>query len=394
MSEREFCPFVAQSKIEKIIRSLDLEAITRYTDNHKLVAVAELFDKSNAAVEAGAGKGPNSLVGALAESVEHYCALQLSPAESSIQQCAFISNQHAASHDGFLTNLRFKNEAIDCFKLTTLDRTEDLFIPSVLLRPKLHDQPRSEAGEAHLFLSRYSSNSGSAFGCTQAEALLHGANELIERHVLSKLFLAICSLGPSITLYRPSSALLARSLQNAPHALGLAEKLQIIVVCSSMNSYFSIALPKSGPGDFHLSPIGSGNSLDIQIAIQRAVTEQIQASALYDAPQEKIDRKTFAFLANSKSLRHLIDFEPIRALKLPPIDEPPAHLTPSVPLQLKTLNNNITDSGRKLYYRVITDFPGNGIVCQSYIPGLERFNIIRNGCLVAPQTILRQLPAK
>lgn len=122
MSEREFCPFVAQSKIEKIIRSLDLEAITRHTDNHKLVAVAELFDKSNTAVEAGAGKGPNSLVGALAESVEHYCALQLSSAESSIQQCDFISNQHAASHDGFLTNLRFKNEAIDCFKLTTLDR--------------------------------------------------------------------------------------------------------------------------------------------------------------------------------------------------------------------------------------------------------------------------------
>ena len=33
MSEREFCPFVARSTIEKIIRSLDLEAITRYTDN-------------------------------------------------------------------------------------------------------------------------------------------------------------------------------------------------------------------------------------------------------------------------------------------------------------------------------------------------------------------------
>lgn len=68
--------------------------------------------------------------------------------------------------------------------------------------------------------------------------LLHGINEVIERHILSCFFMAVCSIGPSIKLYTPSKPLLAKALQNNDYALALADKLQIIVIKDVMSVFF------------------------------------------------------------------------------------------------------------------------------------------------------------
>lgn len=109
-----------------------------------------------------------------------------------------------------------------------------------------------------------------------------------------------------------------------------------------------------------------------------------QVDALYDNSQEVIDRKTHDFLANSNTLKCLIDFEPVKNLSLPIFDPPLTSFAASVPLHLETLKNNLSTAGRTIYHRTVAQYSDNGIVCQSYIPGFERFNIIRNGCLVAP----------
>ncbi|WP_081729344.1 YcaO-like family protein [Pseudomonas sp. QTF5] len=387
MSEREFCASAALLKIEKIIHSLDLKAVTRHIDSEKLVATAELFDNNNNLIESGAGKGPESLIGALAESIEHFSTFQQNTNNLSIQRCDFITNQKGAECDGFLIGLPCTTESIEVFRLTTFDKEKTLFVPRILLCPKLEGNLWQCANMQ--FLSRYSSNSGIAFGCTKAEALLHGTNEVIERHILSSFFMAICGLGPTMKLYAPSKALLDKALQSNPYALALAEKLQIIIIKDVLNVYFSVAFPKSGPGDLHISPVGSGCSLDICIAVQRAITEQFQVNALYDDSQEVTDRKTHDFLASSNTLKSLIDFEPVKNLSLPILDLPLANFR-SVPLQLTTLEKNLFTTGKTIYHRVVAKYGDHGIVCQSYIPGLERFNIIRNGCLVAPQRILNQ----
>ncbi|WP_448646539.1 hypothetical protein [Pseudomonas mohnii] len=71
MSERETDPVTALKKIQRIIESLNLNAVTQHIDCNALVATAKLFDKSRNLIESGAGKGPDSLIGALAESIEH-----------------------------------------------------------------------------------------------------------------------------------------------------------------------------------------------------------------------------------------------------------------------------------------------------------------------------------
>lgn len=390
MSERELNPATALSKIQKIIDSLNFNVVTHHTDCNKLVATAKLFDKNNNFIESGAGKGPDSLMGALAESIEHFSTFQFNTDDLSIQPCEFIATQKAAEHDGFFTNLLCSSGSMECLRLTTLDETKELFVPSILLCPKVATDSLTSASAGMQLLSRYSSNSGIAFGCTKAEALLHGTHEVIERHILSRFFMAVCAIGPAMKLYTPSKALLTKSLQDNSYALALADKLQIIIIKDVMNVYFSVALPKAGPGHLHLSAIGSGCSLDICIAIQRAVTEQFQVNELYDDTQEATDRKSLDFLAGSNMLKSLIDFKPVKNLSLPTLDLSREDFAKSVPAQLGLLENILLTTRRAIYFRVVAQYSDDGIVCQSYVPGLERFNLIRNGYLVAPQRILRQ----
>src|SRR5690349_25134711 len=76
MSERELSPTEALFNIMSTLHTLGLSAVTRYTTPSKLVATAELFDDNDNLVESGAGKGPDSLIGALAESIEHFSTFQ------------------------------------------------------------------------------------------------------------------------------------------------------------------------------------------------------------------------------------------------------------------------------------------------------------------------------
>ncbi|WP_339493121.1 YcaO-like family protein [Pseudomonas sp. EA_15y_Pfl2_R67] len=389
MSERELSPTEALFNIMSTLHTLGLSAITRYTTPSKLVATAELFDDNDNLVESGAGKGPDSLIGALAESIEHFSTFQPLTDTPIRYRSDKIATQKAVTEDGIFTSLPHTKQLIECFRLTSLNNNEELFAPCVLLRPETTQNIHEDSNSALRFLSRYSSNSGIAFGCTENEALLHGIHETIERHILSLFYMTVCGLGPAMELYTPSAALLQTALRSHPATLASANRLQVIIIKDVLSVYFAVAFPKAGPGVHHLSPIGSGCSLEIHTAIQRAVTEQFQSEDLYDAAEESIDRETFDLLSKSRHLKHLIDFAPVIRATLPIIDIP-THIDPiTVSAQLEILQKNLSIKDMNIFHRTVARFSGNSIVTQTYIPGLERFNIIRNGRLVVPQYVLR-----
>jgi len=389
MSERELSPTEALFNIMSTLHTLGLSAVTRYTTPSKLVATAELFDDNDNLVESGAGKGPDSLIGALAESIEHFSTFQPLADAPIRYRSDKIATQKAVAEDGIFTSLPPTENLIECFRLTSLNNNEELFAPCILLCPETTQNIHEDSNSALRFLSRYSSNSGIAFGCTENEALLHGIHETIERHILSLFYMAVCGLGPAIELYTPSTALLESALASHPAALVSADRLKVIIIKDVLSVYFAVAFPKAGPGAHHLSPIGSGCSLEIRTAIQRAVTEQFQSEDLYDAAEESIDRETFDLLSKSRHLKNLIDFAPL-IKTTPPIIDTPAHIASiTVSAQLELLQKNLSIKGMEIFHRTVARFSGNSIVTQIYIPGLERFNIIRNGRLVVPQHVLR-----
>ncbi|MDO7899637.1 YcaO-like family protein [Pseudomonas citrulli] len=389
MSERELPSTEALFNIMSTLHTLGFSAVTRYTTPSKLVATAELFDHNDNLVESGAGKGLDSLIGALAEGIEHFSTFQPPEEETTWDHSDNISTQKAVAEDGFFTSLPPSEKPIECFKLTSLDKKEILFVPRTLLCPNPSTNTDKGDSSTLSFLSRYSSNSGIAFGCTKNEALLHGALEVIERHILSLFFMTVCGLGPTIKLYTPSTALIERALLNYPGAPTSVSGLRIIIIKDVLSVYFAVAFPKAGPGAHHLSPIGSGCSLNIDTAIQRAVTEQLQSEDLYGPTEEFLDRKTLDLLSESRQLKNLIDFAPVRSAILSVLDCPLHEHIETVPSQLDTLHKSLENEGRKIFYRTVTRFSCNSIVTQTYIPGLERFNIIRNGRLVVPQHVLR-----
>jgi len=387
MSERELTSTEAMFQIMRTIQILGFSAAARYTAPTKLVATADLYDSDNNVVESGAGKGPDSLIGALAESIEHFSTFQ--PAvESTWQSTEAVAMQQEASLDGIIKSLP-QGEPIECLRLISLNERDELLVPSALLSPGIAQASYQGNCHAMQFLARYSSNSGIAFGCTKNEALLHGTQELIERHILSLFFMAVCGIGPKMDFYSPSLSLLREALLNDPLAIERARALQVIIIKDVMSVYFAVAFSRAGPGSYHLSPIGSGCSLDIGTAIQRAVTEQFQSQDLYDSNEESLDKKTLDLLSCSNSLKNLIDFAPVRLLKLPELQPSTFRCVATVSSQLGTLRKALADSGKKIFHRTVASFSTNCIVTQAYIPGLERFNIIRNGRLVVPQHILR-----
>lgn len=120
MSERELTTHTAISRIYSIIHSLNLTATVKYATKNKLVATAELFDKQGILVESGAGKGSESLVGALAESLEHFATFHINQSEVATQPGDMIANQIGVECDGFLSTLKIMKALLNAISFKAL----------------------------------------------------------------------------------------------------------------------------------------------------------------------------------------------------------------------------------------------------------------------------------
>jgi len=119
MSEREISSSEAFVRINNVIQTLGLKARVRYVDDGNLVATAELYNEYDTLIESGAGKGPDALVGALAESLEHYAMFHAEPPFCTTLGCSDIASQNGVESDGIFTSLRKNIEPLQCLQHST-----------------------------------------------------------------------------------------------------------------------------------------------------------------------------------------------------------------------------------------------------------------------------------
>jgi len=389
MSERETSPHLAKQKLLNIIKKLDLRLECDSHSNGNLVATARLYNSEQELVSEGAGKGADCLIGAIAESIEHFAIISAQPETPQLLSCHYIVSQEGVKEDGIIRNIPISNDKMACFKLNSLDHSKSIFLPRLLLSPNRNTYEDIPNGKSRNFLSRYSSNSGSAFGCTMQEALLHGINEVIERHLLSLLYMQICGIGSTIKTFTPEENLLANIFKDSNEALYAARACKLFVISDFFGLNFCIALPKARVKYFILTPTGSGCSINLGTAITRAVTEYIQATRLYSQEEQQIDKITYKALSSSNKLLRLVNLEHLNNLTPQKIGAIEYSKTINIESQIATIHRELLAYGKDIYYRTAANYLNDGIVIQVYIPGLERFNIIRNGPLVVPQQILR-----
>lgn len=389
MSERNFTVSEAESRIRKIIHSLGYEAMIERSPKTPFVATASLMDAHKNIIASGAGKGKNCIIGALAESVEHHTILNL-PQSSLDSECKRLISQQETKIDGLIRNLPNTNETINCAQLKHLNNSKSILVPSVLLSPTENSIKNTLPHPNQKYLLRYSTNSGSAFGCNHQESILHGINETIERHILSTIYLELYTGNFKLQIYKAPVKIIERVLENHENTTNFLQRVNVFIIDDFFGLFFCIAYGKRGKVDIPLIQVGSGCSLSINTAVERAVTEYIQAETLYGKSEYASDQKSLKMLSKSVRLSKLIKLEELEFFPRKMITKNPSIHFDDLDMQLDHLQKEMHQINREIFYRTLADFTDLGTVTQVYIPGLERFHLIRNGYFVAPQEALNR----
>ncbi|MCY1376851.1 hypothetical protein D9M69_643750 [compost metagenome] len=113
-----------------------------------------------------------------------------------------------------------------------------------------------------------------------------------------------------------------------------------------------------------------------------------QVESLYAYEERLVDEQAIRIIERSKRLEGL-------RLIFPPSARSSNEMPPLVSVdeqqperQLERVIESLKVHGYKVYYRVVREINEYSFVTQVYIPGLERFNLIRSGKWVAPQEAL------
>jgi ribosomal protein S12 methylthiotransferase accessory factor len=379
ITERELNIDEAYDRLTRLHQHLGLNSRTTLARTNKLVATCHLYDSAYKEVSCGAGKGEYCELGALAESLEHYFV-------DDITSTIIDSDQILKSiepFDDWLLNSLPPGCQVPYLRLQGLDSYDEIKIPAIIIAPStrnIDDIEKTAAG----FLSKYATNSGTALGCTENEALLHAINEAIERHALSVYYLSLCGLASPPELYRPSTSFLEETFAHDAELLRHAKKLKIFLTHDFYEVPFCIAVsPDKTEGS--LSSVGSGSSLDPYTAMYRAVTEHLQCKQLYGPREKQEDLSAEKMLAHSARLASLINPCPTYAVRT----FHPPHTELSVRGQIKRIHINLKKQNKAVFYRTLYEHPNLATVLQVFIPGLERFHLIRSGIPVAPQSAFK-----
>ncbi|WP_175730712.1 YcaO-like family protein [Burkholderia ambifaria] len=279
----------------------------------------------------------------------------------------------------------------------------EIAAPAFLFDPEFEAQSASESAYLRRTgLRRYSTNSGTAAGTTLEDAQVHALMELIERDALSIELLATVFSSNPRPLRRISHETLTDDLMEL---VGLAESetggIVTIWSITSDTRIPAILVRLTDPSDMNYGYFGSGASIYIGHAIERALTEAVQGFHIYTAEHP---RPCFSDIKKLKHLspyrRCLLEYgrfeyqggEQNVSLSMQ-IKEYSDHPMLPVKKQIEVAINALKKAEIPVYGRVL--FSHDIHVAQMYSPTLERFFLASAGILVVPgkRGRTRMLPA-
>ncbi|MGF1697895.1 YcaO-like family protein [Vibrio lamellibrachiae] len=374
----------ANQAIENIVKWFEAHDIdsSLTTSRNYLVATVQLFNSKNEFLASGAGKGPWAIIGAYYEAFEHLLLEhQFISTNTSIRSLRYWlgSEDH---HEDCLFGKPLKEYEDGLLKFSryySLLNARTYLIPEVLINP-FYKEPLINS-DAFQFLKPYSVNSGWASGSTFEEAILHGANEVIECHHMSELYkqcIGHKTSSGSEGFYKiklPSALLV--------HPLSIPNLDQVSVVMSKtiLGSYFCTCVLLSD-----LSPMAlrsSGVSYSEYHAIERALFELEETIELFTTKRRDCEIQAANLLSCTPKLSRLIKLSSLDELPYKDLTSlsPTSHYKFSA--HYRNLIQALDDNNWTLLFH--TAFQTTNIWLVSvFIPGLERFNVIDKGHWVVP----------
>jgi ribosomal protein S12 methylthiotransferase accessory factor len=390
--ERSVDPEEALSRIEKIIADLGLRADFELIDSRFMVSSAVLYDEHDVQLATAAGKGRFARCGALAELLEHWASsLRLARSPRTVMPARKILEQPALEREGIVQSCRdLDSLPLVVQEFRSVRDGQPCFLPCQLIYPSWTPL-EGESAAACERLARYGTNSGCAFGLTLHDALLHGLNEVIERHVVSQLYLQLLEL-PSDAQFRE---LPAQAWPEEPRELGgevesrYDAQIELLIADSGFSTWCAIAIARSKSGQFALPQLGSGSSLFPELAVCRAVAELAQCCVFSSETPRRGAEAAIGLARDFRSFEPVVYLAP-GAVRYPVLDRLPHAACEALPpeRQWARIRDALQERGYAACTSELARLGADGVIAQVFVPGLEQFHLIREGNVVAPQAFL------
>lgn len=386
--------------IEKGLRGASLLGLeTSFTafGNSLLMYRCDVMDVTGKK-NSGKGKGIGSQVvaSALFEAIEHYCL--------SIDVVQTLTKIKLGEHpldgeiiDGspsFSSILVKKSPPLSRILFRKLDENEvEIAAPAFLFDPRFEAQSASESEYLRVTgLCRYSTNSGTAAGTTLEDAQLHALMELIERDALSiELLSTIFASKP-----KPVRRIINESLTDELRELVKLSEDETGGVITIWNITTDTQIPTilvrlANPLEMSQAYFGSGASLYVEYAIERALMEAVQGFHIYtkETSRTHLLLHINKFKYRTPYQRCLLEYGyfdyrggeqqvPLSIL----IKEYPIDFALTIKEQIQMAINALKNAEISVYGRVI--FSNDVHVAQIYSPSLERFFLASVGVPIVP----------
>jgi len=394
--ERDFTPNEAQQRVELVFSNLELAILEERTELGFLASHV-VVEGPDGVISSGSGKGIYHRTGAKAESIEHYLTQTILAETFARGQTYAIADQSALLLDGIIQSLRkFTECEVPVISLKAYDDPqEEVLVPHILLNPDVSDV-HEKPTDANRFMSKYSTNSGTAFGLTAEEALLHALMECIERHSQSMLFLGLVGKDIPVGFYH---FLNPNATTTIPVYNRFADLPDFTVFgCKANGGVYFFCATEAKPVN-RLAEFGAGCSFNASYALERAVTEYAQCIGIVGGAELDEDKRAhdlFDRLPGLKTLEALTVGSDVvasgnfinDAVLSDVLKEWTVARNCSLP---KSMLSDCVKSLRSENYSVlqrIDKFGETGYIARVYVPGFDRFHLIRSGLQVAPNSTL------
>jgi hypothetical protein len=365
------------------------------SDDDMEVSRVVLFRADGQEITAGAGKGRHHVLSAHAEAIEHYISINVRTAAQEKRRLKEVVHQSAFKKDYYIQQILEKGseDIIPVEKFHKFTSDEACWVPAGYVDPFTPDHAATPEGlnETTKSLAKLASNNGGALGLCFEDSLLHGLNECIERHYLSKFFQDMIGHKTSVSWIIYDDELNFSYIQKRK---SIEQKLGHVITVYAQTVFGSYAafsfLPDNKKPCLHL--VGGGSSVSLPMAIQRSIDELAQIELLktfLKEPKFLADfEEAFQIVYAYDGLRPLIELPEKRILsiaqtvKYSPMETSlPRAMSPSQ--QVNYLVENIVTRGYTPTYRTLSSSKGVWVT-QIFVPGFDAFYLIQNGILVAP----------
>lgn len=397
LAERELTADQAERRIHTELSRLGLTPHTR-TLGSKVVAVQASLHGDDNRHARGSGKryADQAHLGALYEALEHYWTDELCTYDVHHETERYFKDTPVFADDSLLHRLTCQqNVRITCRTYVCPPWHDRFSYPLALTSPNGSRLPSSPGMADYRAVQRYASNNGTAIGATYNEAMLHAANECIERDAVSLFLLDHFYYQNHPPLRRVArlaeSDELGRLWADAEQEID-GEIVLVDISTEFMTRTFLAFTTKPGA---HPQVFGSGSSLDPRHAAWRALTELVQLQL--SAAEPEYHQTLVNALRNLQPFPRLLRcalFDPQMLLHRCVQHEvrlAGSAKDLSVDNQLHLLTQDLRIHGRTLGAAILQRTELGTTLLNVVIPGLERFFLVSSGNVVIPQARGRTL---